>query len=30
MKKLPGLDFETRNPKFNVKRPEGKTNEEFG
>jgi hypothetical protein len=29
MKKLPGLDFETHNPKFNVKRPEGKTDEEI-
>jgi hypothetical protein len=26
---LPGLDHEARSPKFNVKRPEGKTNEEF-
>jgi hypothetical protein len=28
-KKLPGLDFETRSPKFNIKRPEGKTDEEI-
>jgi hypothetical protein len=29
MKQLPGLDFETRSPKFNVKRPEGKTDKEI-
>jgi hypothetical protein len=29
MKKLPGLDFKTRSPKFNVKCPEGKTDEEI-
>jgi hypothetical protein len=29
MKKLPGLDFETRNPKVNIKRLEGKTDEEI-
>jgi hypothetical protein len=29
MKKLPRLDFETRSPKFNAKRPEGKTDEEI-
>jgi hypothetical protein len=26
---LPGLDYEVRSPKFNVKRPNGKTNEEI-
>jgi hypothetical protein len=26
---LPGLDHEVRSPKFNLKRPEGKTDEEF-
>jgi hypothetical protein len=26
---LPGLDHEVRSPKFNVKRPEGKTDEEI-
>jgi hypothetical protein len=29
MKQLPGLDFETRSPKFNVKRPKGNTDEEI-
>jgi hypothetical protein len=29
MRKLPGLDFETRSPKFNAKCPEGKTDEEI-
>jgi hypothetical protein len=29
MKQLPGLDFETCNPKFNIKRLEGKTDEEI-
>jgi hypothetical protein len=29
MKKLPRLDFETGSPKFNVKRPMGKTDEEI-
>jgi deoxyribodipyrimidine photolyase-like uncharacterized protein len=28
-KKLHRLDFETRSPKFNIKRPEGKTDEEI-
>jgi hypothetical protein len=26
---LPGLDNDIRNPKFNIKRPEGKTNDEI-
>jgi hypothetical protein len=26
---LPGLDHEVRSPKFNVKRPDGKTDEEI-
>jgi hypothetical protein len=29
MKQLPGLDFETCSPKFNIKRLEGKTDEEI-
>jgi hypothetical protein len=29
MRKLPGLDFEMSSPKFNVKRPDGKTDEEI-
>jgi hypothetical protein len=29
MKQLPGLDFETYSPKFNIKRLEGKTDEEI-
>jgi hypothetical protein len=29
MRKLPGLDFEMRSPKFNVKCPDGKTDEEI-
>jgi hypothetical protein len=29
MKKLPGLDFETHSAKFNVTRPEGRTDEEI-
>jgi hypothetical protein len=27
--KLPGLDYETRSPKFNVRRPEGKIDEKI-
>jgi hypothetical protein len=29
VQRLPGLDSEVRSPKFNVKRPDGKTNEEI-
>jgi hypothetical protein len=29
MRQLPRLDFETRSPKFNVKRPEGKSDDEI-
>jgi hypothetical protein len=29
VQKLPGLDYEVRSPKFNVKRPDGKTDEEI-
>jgi hypothetical protein len=29
VQKLPGLDYEMQSPKFNVKRPEGKTDEEI-
>jgi hypothetical protein len=29
MKKLPELDFETRSPRFSVKRPKGKSDEEI-
>jgi hypothetical protein len=27
--KLPGLDYKVQSPKFNVKHPDGKTNEEI-
>jgi hypothetical protein len=29
MRKLPGLNFEMSSPKFNVKHPDGKTDEEI-
>jgi hypothetical protein len=29
VQKFPGLDYEVRSPKFNVKRPDGKTDEEI-
>jgi hypothetical protein len=29
VQKLPGLDYEVRSPKFNVKHPDGKTDEEI-
>jgi hypothetical protein len=29
MKQLPGLDYDIRSPKFNVKRPERKTDDEI-